>query len=308
MLPADLVKTARRIEVRTRRLVDESFAGHYQSTFRGQGIEFSEVRPYQSGDDVRTIDWNVTARMGSPYVKRFVEERELTVMIAVDASGSGDIGTVDRLKRELAVELAAVISFAATTSNDRVGLALFTDEMERFVPPRKGRKHVMRLVADLLSFSPAGSGTDVGGALDFLTAVGRRRSVIFLVSDFLVPADSYARQLKIASRKHDVVAVDLHDPLESALPQIGLVTLEDAETGETALVDTSDPRWRRELGRRLDDAGDGRLGAFRSAGVDHIAATTGRDYVPALIDFFARRARRAGRTRRTAAPLPAVRR
>ena len=308
MLPADLVKTARRIEVRTRRLVDESFAGHYQSTVRGQGIEFSEVRPYQSGDDVRTIDWNVTARMGSPYVKRFVEERELTVMIAVDASGSGDIGTVDRLKRELAVELAAVISFAATTSNDRVGLALFTDEMERFVPPRKGRKHVMRLVADLLSFSPAGSGTDVGGALDFLTAVSRRRSVIFLVSDFLVPADSYSRQLKIASRKHDVVAVDLHDPLESALPEIGLITLEDAETGETALVDTSDPRWRWELGRRLGDAADGRLGAFRSAGVDHIAATTGRDYVPALIDFFARRARRAGRTRRTAAPLPAVRR
>ncbi len=189
-----------------------------------------------------------------------------------------------------------------------MGLALFTDEIEQFVPPRKGRKHVMRLVADLLSFAPAGRGTDIGGALDYLTAVSKRRSVIFLVSDFLVPADSYDRQLKIASRKHDVVAVDLHDPLDSALPEIGLVMLEDAETGETALVNTSDPRWRRELGQRLEAAGDGRRSAFRSAGVDHIAATTGRDYVPGLIDFFVRRARRAGRTRRTAAPVSAAKR
>lgn len=303
MLPADLVKIARRIEVRTRRLVDQSVAGHYQSTFRGQGIEFSEVRPYQPGDDVRTIDWNVTARMGNPFVKRFVEERELTVIVAVDASGSGDIGTVDRLKRELAVEMASVISFAATSSNDRVGLAIFTEGVERFVPPRKGRKHVMRLMADLLSFRPSGKGTDVGGALDFLLAVAKRRSVIFLVSDFLVPSENYLKQLKMLGRRHDVVVVDLHDPLETALPAVGLLMLEDAETGETALVDTSHPHLRSELESRQKAAAASRRRAFAMAGVDHLIVSTGHDYVPDLIAFFAMRARRAGRGRRAQAAV-----
>ena len=295
MLSSDILRKTRQIEIWTRRLVNESFAGRYQATFRGHGIEFSEVRPYQFGDDVRTIDWNVTARSGSPFVKRFIEERELTVIMAVDVSGSGEFGTVDRLKRELAVELAAVLSFAATTSNDRVGLALFTDRVELFVPPRKGRKHVMRLVTDLLSFSPAGVGTDIGEALAVLSTVLKRRSVIFLISDFITPPESYSHQLKVASRKHDVVAVDLHDPMETAIPEIGLVALEDAETGETVWVDTSDPDWRREFAARLDAVATARQEVFASASVDRIEVVTGRDYINGLISFFARRAKRAAR-------------
>lgn len=295
MLPAEILKKSRQIEIRTRRLVNESFAGRYQSSFRGQGIEFSEVRPYQFGDDVRTIDWNVTARAGAPFVKRFVEERELTVFIAVDASGSGEIGTVDRLKRELAVELASVLSFTATASNDRVGLALFTDRVEHFVPPRKGRKHVMRLVTDLLTFDPAGAGTDIGEALHVLSNVVKRRSVIFLVSDFLTAPEGYASQLKIAASRHDVIAVDLHDPLETAIPEIGLVALEDAETGETVWVDTSDPDWRRRFNARLASVEAARRHVFDQAGVDRIGITTGQDYVAELIAFFAKRARRARR-------------
>ncbi len=300
MIPAEILKKTRQIEIRTRRLVNESFAGQYQATFRGVGIEFSEVRPYQFGDDVRTIDWNVTARMGVPYVKRFVEERELTVMLAVDVSGSGEFGTVDRLKRELAVELAAVLSFAATTSNDRVGLALFTDEVELFVPPRKGRKHVMRLVTDLLSFSPDHTGTGIGPALDTLSTVLKRRAVIFLISDFLATPESYAHQLKVVARKHDLVTVDLHDPLEAAIPEIGLVALEDAETGETVWVDTSDPGWRQEFDARLRIVQETRQETFNAAGVDRIALATGQDYAAELIRFFVRRASRAGRARHTA--------
>jgi uncharacterized protein (DUF58 family) len=300
MIPPEILKKTRLIEIRTRRLVNESFAGQYLSTFRGSGIEFSEVRPYQFGDDVRTIDWNVTARMGVPFVKRFVEERELSVILAVDASGSGNIGTVDRLKRELAVELAAVLSFAATTSNDRVGLALFTDEVEKFVPPRKGRKHVMRVVTDLLSYSPARTGTDIGAALDTLSTVLKRRSVVFLISDFLAPADSYAHQLRVVARQHDLVVVDLHDPLETAIPEIGLVALQDAETGQTVWVDTSDPGWRAEFNEQLASIEAARRSAFNAAGVDRIGLTTGQDYAAELINFFAKRARRTGWTRHTA--------
>jgi uncharacterized protein (DUF58 family) len=299
MIPPEILKKTRQIEIRTRRLVNESFAGQYLSTFRGSGIEFSEVRPYQFGDDVRTIDWNVTARMGSPFVKRFVEERELSVILAVDASGSGDIGTVDRLKRELAVELAAVLSFAATTSNDRVGLALFTDEVEKFVPPRKGRKHAMRVVTDLLSYTPKSTGTGIGAALDTLSTVLKRRSVVFLISDFLTPTESYAHQLRVVARKHDLVVVDLHDPLETALPEIGLVALQDAETGQTVWVDTSDPEWRREFSEKLASVEAARQAAFNSAGVDRIGLTTGQDYAAELINFFVKRARRTGWTRHT---------
>ena len=300
MVPAEILKKARQIEIRTRRLVNESFAGQYQSTFRGSGIEFSEVRPYQFGDDVRTIDWNVTARMGVPFVKRFVEERELNVILAVDASGSNEFGTVDRLKRELAVELAGVLSFGAITSNDRVGLAMFADEVGLFVPPRKGRKHVMRLVADLLLFSPETGGTDIGAALDTLSTVLKRRSVIFLISDFLTPTESYAHQLKVVARRHDAVAVDLHDPLEAVIPEIGLVALEDAETGEAVWVDTSDPGWRREFDARLGSVEAARQEAFNAAGVDRIGVTTGQDYGAELIAFFVNRTRRAGRTRHMA--------
>ena len=298
MLTEDLLRTARRIEVRTRRLVDETFAGRYLSTFRGQGIEFSEVRPYQSGDDVRTIDWNVTARTGSPHVKRYVEERELTVLVAVDASGSGDIGTAGRLKRELSTEFAAVISFAATTASDRVGLAMFTDRIELFVPPRKGRKHVMRLVAEMLSFRPASPGTDLGGSIATLSALLRRRGVVFVISDFLAPATGYERELSAASLRHDLVAVEVRDRLHDAVPAVGLVTLRDAETGETRLVDTSDPAWRGEMAARAEAHRAERAAALASASVDRMVIETGKDYVPELMRFFEGRVRRAGRGRR----------
>ncbi len=301
MLTADLLRTARRIEVRTRRLVEETFAGRYLSSFRGQGIEFSEVRPYQAGDDVRTIDWNVTARTGAPHVKRYVEERELTVVVAVDASGSGDIGTVGRFKRELSAEFAAVISFAATTGNDRVGLAVFTDRVELFVPPRKGRKHVMRLVAELLSFEPDSPGTDLGEAIGTVSSLLRRRGVIFLISDFLAPARSYGRELSAAALRHDLVAVQVRDPLQDAIPAVGLVTLADAETGETRLVDTSDPGWRREMAALAAAQDAERTAALASAGVDRMVIETGRDYVPELMAFFEGRVRRAGRARRAPA-------
>ena len=297
MLTADILATARRIEVRTRRLVEETFAGRYLATFRGQGIEFSEVRPYQSGDDVRNIDWNVTARTGTPHVKRYIEERELTVLVAVDASGSGDIGSVGRLKRELAAEFAAVISFAATTSNDRVGLAVFTDRVELFIPPRKGRKHVMRLVAEMLSFEPSGTGTDLGDALRTLSSALRRRGVMFVVSDFLAPADSYRRELSVAALRHDVVAVEVSDPLEASIPNVGLVVLTDAETGEEMVVDASDPGWRRDLEERVQARRAERSSALAFAGVDRIVVGTGRDYVPALLHFFEVRARRAAAAR-----------
>ena len=214
MLTAELIRKTRHIEFYTRHLVNDALAGRYQAIFKGHGIEFSELRPYQAGDEVRSIDWNVTARMGFPYVKRHVEERELTVMLVVDASASSDFGTVGRFKAELVAELAAVLSFAATTSNDKVGLLIFTDRVELFIPPRKGRRHVTRLIRDLLAFQPEGRGTDIRHALETINHVLKRRSIIFLVSDFLADPESYRRLLFVTNRRHDVVAIDLHDPMK----------------------------------------------------------------------------------------------
>jgi uncharacterized protein (DUF58 family) len=295
MITAELMKKIRRIEIRTRRLVNDSFAGEYQSVFKGLGMEFDEVRPYSPGDDVRSIDWNVTARMGTPYIKRYVEERELTVMLVVDASASGDFGSVGQFKRELAAELAAVLSFAATTNNDRVGLLIFTDRIELYIPPRKGRRHVLRLVRELLAFQPVGRGTDISLALDTVNRVLKRSSIVFLVSDFLDDSEAYRKGLTIANRKHDVVAFDLQDPLEREIAGAGLLVLQDAETGRLGWVDSSSRDWRDAFARRRGRLEERKLLTFNGAGVDRIRIETGSDYVPALTRFFQLRSKRLGR-------------
>ena len=249
MLSPELIRAVRHIEIRTRHLVNDSFAGEYHAIFKGRGMEFDEVREYQPGDDVRTIDWNVTARMGHPFVKRYVEERELTVMLAFDASASGSFGTKDRFKRELAAELGAVLAFSAITNNDKVGLLAFTDEIELHIPPRKGRRHVLRLIRDLLAFEPHGRGTDIVGGLDRLNHTLKRRAIVFLVSDMLQsdedgPTDALERALLATNRRHDLVAVTIADPRETAWPDVGLVSLEDAESGARMWVDSASPAWR----------------------------------------------------------------
>ena len=295
MLTNDLLARIRRIEITTRKLVSDGFAGEYHSVFKGRGMEFDEVRQYYPGDDVRTIDWNVTARTGEPYVKSYIEERELTVMLAVDVSGSGDFGTKNRFKRDLAVELAAVMSFAATTNNDKVGLLLFTDRVELLVPPRKGRSHVLRMVRDLLVFQPAGAGTDIRLALDTVHQLLKRRSIVFLVSDFLADPESYRQAMLIANRRHDVVAFDLSDPLEREIADVGIIALEDAETGNLSWVDSSSREWRREFREKVARLDEEKNVVFSAARVDRISVTTERDYVAEVGTFFRNRRRRLGR-------------
>ena len=295
MLTDDLIARIRRIEITTRKLVNDSFAGEYQSVFKGRGMEFDEVRQYHPGDDVRSIDWNVTARTGEPYVKSYVEERELTVMLVVDVSRSGDFGTRNRFKRELAGELAAVMSFAATTNNDRVGLLLFTDRVESLVPPRKGRSHVLRMVRDLLVFQPVGSGTDIRLALDTVHQMLKRRSIVFLLSDFLADPESYRQAMLVTNRRHDVVAFDLSDPLEHEIADVGIMALEDAESGQLRWVDTGSSEWRREFLERVARVEEGKNDVFIAAGVDRIRVTTERDYVPEVGAFFKDRLRRLSR-------------
>ncbi len=292
MLTNDLIHKIRHIEIRTKRLVNDGFAGEYHSIFKGRGMEFEEVRPYQPGDEVRTIDWNVTARTGDPYVKRYVEERELTVMLAVDASASENFGSVQRFKRELAAELTAVLSFAATTNNDRVGLLIFTDQVELYIPPRKGRKHVLRLLRELLAFQPQHRGTDIKLALDTVNHILKRRSIIFLVSDFMAHPDSYRTAMAVTNRRHDLIAVELHDPLEQALGNVGLLAIEDPESGEIVWVDTGSKAWRVAFQQRMDSRRAGATRAFRQAGVDRIDVATNQDYVAALTAFFQERYRR----------------
>jgi uncharacterized protein (DUF58 family) len=295
MLSPEIVRKIRQIEISTRHLVMDSFAGEYHSVFKGQGMEFDEVRPYYPGDDVRRIDWNVTARTGTPFVRRYQEEREATVMLVVDASASGDFGTVGRFKRELAAELAAALSFAATTNNDRVGLLIFTDRVELFVPPRKGRKHVLRLIRDMLVFEPLGKGTDISMALETINLVLKRRGIIFLVSDFLADPEVYRRPLAITNRRHDVVALDLHDPLEREIADVGVLTLEDAETGEMTVVDTGSAAWRETFARQVADHDSKKGQVFASLGVDSIKVATGTDYAAKLTAFFRLRAKRLSR-------------
>lgn len=295
MLSPELIKKIRRIEIRTRHLVNDSFAGEYHAIFKGRGMEFDEVRPYQPGDEVRTIDWNVTARTGEPFVKRFVEERELTVMLLVDASASGKFATVNRFKQEIAAELAAVLAFSAISNNDKVGVLIFTDRVELFIPPRKGRRHVLRLIRDLLAFEPVGHGTNLKLGLDTINNLLKRRSILFLISDFLTPPDSYRAALQFSNRRHDVIAVTLSDPREQELPNVGLLALEDAETGQIRWVDTGSRQWRQAFIERVNELKTARDRVFRKAKVDRIDISTDAEYVTPLTRFFERRARRLRR-------------
>mgnify|MGYP001545907109 CR=1 FL=1 len=289
MLPREIFKNIRRIEIRTRKIVNSLISGEYHSVFKGQGMEFDEVREYQFGDDVRLIDWNVTARMGSPYIKKFCEERELTVMLVVDASASGEFGTFAQMKGEIAVEICALLAFSAIKNNDRVGLLIFTDRIEKFVPPKKGRSHVLRVIRELLYFRPEGKGTDIANALDYLNKVIRRRSVVFVISDFL--AEGWERPLQVANKKHDTVAIALSDPREKSLPDVGLIELEDAETGEVLLLDTGSSELRAEFAKEQRKASLRRERIFKLRDVDFIEIGTGRSYVDPLVRFFRRRAK-----------------
>jgi uncharacterized protein (DUF58 family) len=270
--------------------VTDLFAGQYQSVFKGRGIEFAEVRLYQPGDEIRTIDWNVTARTGVPHVKRYAEERELTVMLLVDASASTVFGSVRLTKSALAAELGALLAFSAITNNDKVGLVIFTDRIERTLPPRKGTHHVLRVIREVLSLRPAGRGTNIAAALEHLARVTKRRCVVFVVSDFL---DQGCRQaLRMASRRHDVIAVVLEDPREAVLPAVGLVELEEAETGDRYVVDTGNPRVREAFAARAIAARAERDRGLRAADVDAIVVETDRPYAEALLRFFRMRERR----------------
>ncbi len=298
MLSPELIKTIRRIEIHTRHLVNDSFAGEYQAVFKGRGMEFDEVREYQPGDEIRSIDWNVTARMGMPFVKRYVEERELTVMLAFDASASGLFGTTDRFKRALAAELGAVMAFSAVTNNDKVGLLAFTDKVELHIPPRKGRSHVLRMIRDLLAFEPDGHSTNINMALDRLNHTLKRRAIIFLISDFLADYKNsetlraYERMLQVTNRRHDLVAVSITDPRETSWPNAGLTTLKDAETGSQIWVDSSNKTWREAFAQQAAARCNTRDSIFTKAGIDHVPVTVGEDYVLPLLTFFRTRAHR----------------
>lgn len=290
MIPREILKQVRWIEITTRGLVNEVFSGEYHSVFKGRGMSFAEVREYRYGDDIRGIDWNVTARTGSPHVKIFEEERELTLMLVVDVSASADFGTRGRMKSELAAELCGVLAFSAIKNNDKVGLILFSDRIEKFVPPRKGRRHVLRVLRELLYHRPDRSGTDIRMALEYLTRVTRRRAVVFLVSDFL--AGGFGRALNIAGRRHDTIAVRVRDRRETELPPIGLVEFEDAETGERFVVNTSDRSFREAFGRDLAAVEEELERTLRHGKVDLIDVRADRPYVRPLMRFFKERERR----------------
>jgi uncharacterized protein (DUF58 family) len=291
MLDRDTLRRIRRLELTTRKAVSDALAGQYHSVFKGRGMAFSEVRPYQPGDEVRAIDWNVTARAGEPFVKVFTEERELTVLLLVDVSASGDYGSKERSKAEAAAELCAQVAFSAIENGDRVGLVLFSNRLEKVVPPRKGRKHVLRLIADVLTHRPEGRGTDLTLGLSTLLELQRRTAVVFLLSDFL--ADGYERALRIAARRHDVVPVAISDPAELRLPDSGLVELEDPETGERLVLDSSDPKVRADFEAWADGARASRERLFRRLRLDALELRAGDDNTTALRRFFHARAQRS---------------
>src|SRR2546423_6469586 len=318
MIPREILKKIRQIEIRTNRLVSETLAGQYHSVFKGQGMNFDEVREYQPGDEVRTIDWNVTARMNHPFVKKFVEERELTLMLVVDVSGSGLFGSSDQSKRELAAQLASVLAFSAIPNNEKVGLILFSDEVEKFIPPRKGRRHVLRVIREVLFFEPKRRGTDLNGALEFLLRVTAHRAIAVVISDFIgsaaVPSkkrsavrgrglrpqmmllESLAQgsfaMLRQTNRRHDLVAVQITDRFEMELPALGRLVLNDAETGEVVEINTGDARKRAAFAERQARAQSDLPRLFRSAGIDAIQLRTDQPYAVALGRFFETRERR----------------
>lgn len=298
-LTRDILKKVRQIEVRTNRLVNDSLAGSYQSVFKGRGMNFDEVREYVPGDDIRTIDWNVTARTGIPHIKKFTEERELTIMLMIDISGSGEFGSSDISKRELMAELGSVLAFSAVRNNDKVGLVLFTESPELYIPPKKGRGHILRIIREILYFKPKGVKTDLKGTLDFVNRVMKRKCVSFLISDFALPGvfeeelQLLQPKLQITNRRHDLISLIVTDPREYELPDVGWITLEDAESGDQVEVNTSDP----EVRNRYSSITASRMKmvhkSMRLAGVDLLDLRTDRSYLPPLLGFFRDRKKRA---------------
>lgn len=290
MLPKEIIKKIRRIEIKTSRMVTDVFAGQYHSVFKGKGMEFEEVREYQPGDEIRSIDWNVTARMGHPFVKKFVEERQLTVMLLMDASGSSYFGTSNQLKSELAAELCSVLAFSATKNNDRVGLIIFSDRIEKFIPPRKGLRHVLRVIREVLYYQPQGKGTDIQLAVEYLNRVMRKKTVCFLISDFF--GCQCRRELKITNKRHDLIAVTITDPREQRLPNAGIVMFEDAETQEKFYVDTTHPAVTEAFFKQSQQLLDERMRMLKQAGVDIINIHTDIPYTEELFRFFRTREKR----------------
>jgi len=306
MISKELLSKVKRIEITTSRLVSDVFAGQYHSVFKGQGIEFDEVREYQFGDDIRAIDWNVTARTGKPHIKKFVEERELAVMILVDASRSSQFASVNMLKSQLAAEISALLAFSAINNNDKVGLIIFTDKIEKFIPPRKGKKHVLRVIREVLYFQPDGHKTDILQALEYLNRVTTRKTISFLLSDFIFDQnnqshgtfeDAFRKKLSATNKRHDLIAITLNDQKESVLPDAGILSLEDAESGQRLQIDSSDPHIRKHYQIINQSRIQQREQVFKSTGVDFIDVYTDVSYVDAIIKFFyKRRLKKKGRT------------
>ncbi len=284
MLTKELLKQVRQIEIRTRGLVNQVFSGEYHSVFKGRGMEFSEVREYQFGDDIRNIDWNVTARFGHPFVKIFEEERELTVMLMVDMSGSLIFGSVDKTKQQIAAEISAILAFSALKNNDKAGLIMFTDKIEKFVPPRKGRSHALRIVREVLSFEPEGKSTNLKGALEYMNNAVKKRSIVFLLSDFM--DSGYDKILRIVGKKHDLIGVVLNDKREDEIPKMGLVKFVDAETGMERWIDTEDKKTRFLFEEMREKSKTSRKSLFLSARLDSIEIQTGEDYITPIVKFF----------------------
>jgi uncharacterized protein (DUF58 family) len=286
----EILKKIRSLEIKTRGLVETDFAGDYHSVFKGRGMNFEEVREYQPGDEIRTIDWNVTARLGSPFVKKFTEERELTVMLIVDVSASGNFGSTSQSKRELAAEVACLLAFSAIRNNDKVGLLLFSDRLELFITPRKGRSHTLRIIREILFFEPVGRGTDAAAALDHLNKIVTRRAVVFLISDF--QAKDFSRELAVTARRHDLIALRIQDEREMTLPNIGILTLEDAETRDQIEINTADRNVRARFAAAAEEKQTELKRVLRQNRIDRIDLRTGDDYLPALRTFFKNRERR----------------
>jgi len=288
--PEEILKKIRGLEIKTRALVETAFAGDYHSVFKGRGMNFEDVREYQPGDEIRAIDWNVTARLGSPFVKKFTEERELMVMLIVDVSASGNFGSTSQSKRELAAEVACLLAFSAIRNNDKVGLLLFSDRLELFIAPKKGRSHTLRIIREILFFDPIGHGTDAAAALDYLNKIVTRRAVVFFISDFQAP--DFSRALAVTARRHDLIAIQIQDERETILPPIGLITLEDAETGDQIEINAADSRVRAQFARVAQSQLAETMRVLRRNRIDRIELRTGDDYLPALRSFFKQRERR----------------
>src|ERR1043166_442162 len=289
---AEILKKIRTLEIKTRGLVETAFAGDYHSVFKGRGMNFEDVREYQPGDEIRSIDWNVTARLGTAYIKKFTEERELTVVLVVDVSASGNFGSVSRSKRELSAEVACLLAFSAIRNNDKVGLILFTDRVEIFIPPKKGRSHTLRLIREILFFQPQGRGTEPALALDYLNKIVTRRAVVFFISDF--QAADFSRALAVSGRRHDFIAVHIRDERERILPNIGMIALEDAGPGDQIATKPANPKTRGLFMDLVRDRDTELSRTLRRNNIDAIALQTGEDYLPALRSFFKQRGRRLG--------------